>query len=750
MQASTQDPGGAFANTDAFVVANTRGDTLPGVASLDSPALQQTKSEIRSLAAELAQLAHTALDPHDFYEGFLPRLCGAMGAKGAGVWRIERGAAAWLIAGHSLPSSLLRTAASVTSDRTSTGDSDQFAPQRSTATLPSESHQRILQCVVAEGQPILVPPGNVTLDAERPTNPLSDALIVIPIRTEENVEYLLEVIQRPSGGPAAQRGYLRFVAQMGDLMADYLRRQQLREYSAERDRLQRIEGWLTTIATETTANQRQQLAADAMVDLFSAERVLLIAHRFRSQVVAVSGARGFDPRSEVVLAAQALHAQVRQRAHQTNDTSQPTPFASLQFEATDRRHPTPTDESAQSVQGVSQLSIDRLCDALACRQGMLVALDEPGNWCAILTSVEKPSPAIIDLSDQDGKELRLLRSIGGLLQASLVGVGWRASTWVRPLLGLTNNRSGRKPGQRSLFPVVQCWLLRGALLGLITAVTLFPVTQQISATAILQPLSKQMYYAPASGIVTEVLVDEGDAVVIGTPLLRLTSHELETQQESLQLELKKTQGQISEKSSRLHRGEALSSLEKDQLEYDLRELETTLDSIELRSADNAQQLSELTLTARQAGTISTWDLHNRLLNHPVQAGQLLATTFDATDKWRLQLSIPDYRAGLVAAALERAPHRAVPVQFSLASHPDQILEAFAVDMAPQVTVDNNSATSTSRVVRTEAYIRDSNTLPLKKDGAIARATIDCGKVPLCWLVFRDAYWAISSRVRMLW
>jgi len=128
----------------------------------------------------------------------------------------------------------------------------------------------------------------------------------------------------------------------------------------------------------------------------------------------------------------------------------------------------------------------------------------------------------------------------------------------------------------------------------------------------------------------------------------------------------------------------------------------------------------------------------------------LTSTFNPEDKWRLQLSIPDYRVGLVATALEASPHQAVPVRFSLTSYPDQVLEAYAVSMAPQVTTHYESATVNSRVVRTEAVIRNTASLPLKKDGAIARATLDCGKTPLCWLVFRDAYWALSSRIRMLW
>ena len=144
----------------------------------------------------------------------------------------------------------------------------------------------------------------------------------------------------------------------------------------------------------------------------------------------------------------------------------------------------------------------------------------------------------------------------------------------------------------------------------------------------------------------------------------------------------------------------------------------------------------------------TLDIIEALVRAPQKA--MLTSTYNPHGKWRLLLSIPDYRAGLVGAALHAAPQSALPVHFSLTSHPDRVLEAFAVDMAPQVTMDSDGTHAAQRVVRTAAYVRDADELPLKKDGAIARATIECGKVPLAWLVVRDAYWAVSSWCRMLW
>jgi hypothetical protein len=758
MDASTSANGGPLAY-ETIVGPTGNADTIPGVASLDPQGLQQTKSEIRNLAAELAQLAHTALEPADFYEGFLPRLCAAMGAKAAGVWRLDNDSQPELIADHRLPTALFvdpgDSGSSIDRSLSETPQtSDPLSlPMRSRVLRASEAHQRILQCVAAEAQPILVPPGNVKLETERPTNPLGDALIVIPLRPEERVEFLLEVVQRPSGGPAAQRGYLRFVAQMGDLMADYLRRHQLRQYASQHQRLENIEAWLTVIAAAASAGQRQQLVADALEELLNAERVILYSGLRRQPVVAISHVRSLDPRSETVLAAQALLQQYL-RLEATSDANRGAlPHPWIVFRATDRRQSPHSANADRQPQLNLQADIDRLCETLACRLGVYVALDSFHEWSALITYADDSSTAFQDLQRQQIRNERLLAALGGQLQAGRGTSTWLSSIGCGQLLptGLWNRILGRPALRTAHSPSrLQPWLLRVALLSLATLVAFFPVAQQVSVTASLQPVSKQMYYAPAAGIVSEVLVDEGESIQKGTPLLRLTSHELESQLENLQIELKKNRGQIEEKTSRLNRGNNLTAREKDLLEFERREYQTTEQALELQRSELSERLAELSIVARQAGTIATWDLRNRLLHHPVQAGQLLTSTFAPEDKWRLQLSIPDYRVGLVATALERSPQKAVPVHFSLTSYPDQVLEAYAVSLAPQVTTHYESAAVHSRVVRTEAVIPNSAALPLKKDGAIARATLDCGKTPLCWLVFRDAYWALSSRIRMLW
>ncbi len=729
MNASASEPGPSIGSVDAFV--GMPAPSAAGVASLDSNPLQQTKSEIRGLASEIAQLAHSQLEPAEFYDGFLPRLCVAMGAKAAGVWHYAADSPLHLVAGHAFPKALL---------------------SESKDAQPSEPHLRILRAVAAEGQPILVPPSSVTIECERPRNPLAESLIIVPVRVQDDVEYLLEVIQRPSGGPAAQRGYLRFVAQMADLMSDYLRRQQLRHHTQQQHRLVRVEQWLTAIAASRHVASRQQLAADALADMLEADRVLLLREqrsllRGTSRVLALSGSKSFDPRSSIVLAAQALHCRLA-REQQTQCLADP-----LWLYATDRRDETlrepsvdtPRERPEQVAAVAIQLEVDELCAALGCRRLLCLGLDGSSDSLVITTHSGDQSPTPEQLADTHASDRRFVSAVIGLLDGATTAGGPIA--WLQQIVF---RKISLKRGSRGRVQAIQNWSLRAAVAGLSVAIALFPVSQQISATASLEPLSKQMYYAPAAGVVTEVFADEGDDVKAGQALLRITSHELQSRAEDLQIELKKTRDQQAEKSSRLNRGDDMNNFDRDQLVYDLQELDTNASALERQIAATEQRLAELTITARQAGAVSTWDLKNRLLNQPVQPGQLLASTFDPNDQWRLQLSIPDFRAGIVAQAMTQAENGALLVNFSLSSHPAQILQAYAVSMAPQVTVQHGSANANpTRVVRTAALIRDAARLPLKKDGAIARAVVDCGHVAFGWLVVRDAFWAISSRVKMM-
>jgi multidrug resistance efflux pump len=293
------------------------------------------------------------------------------------------------------------------------------------------------------------------------------------------------------------------------------------------------------------------------------------------------------------------------------------------------------------------------------------------------------------------------------------------------------------------------WISVAALCVIGTAISMLPVPQQISATAILAPQSKQIYYAPTDAVVVKVLVEDEQTIQLGQPLLELSDWKLARELERLEGEQLSIQTSIEQlEDDRLRRGQ--TTLESEQTDGKAEQLKASI-------ANNAKQLEllkqqrqELTIVAKQSGKISSWDVRNRLLNRPVSAGDQLLSVYSPDDDWQLQVSIPEHRLGLVSQVLEqsegeRAVAGGVRTRFVLTSHPDQVIEGRLTSLASQAM---RQSSGTNVVLATGRVTADQ--LPSSKDGAIARATIDCGHVPAIWLLLRDAYWAIQSRLKLLW
>ena len=69
-------------------------------------------------------------------------------------------------------------------------------------------------------------------DADDKTgNPTPLLLVLGPVQIEGEPKGLVEIFQRPSSDVRTQRGYLKFLLQMCELMGDFLRSRQLRQFS---------------------------------------------------------------------------------------------------------------------------------------------------------------------------------------------------------------------------------------------------------------------------------------------------------------------------------------------------------------------------------------------------------------------------------------------------------------------------------------------------------------------------------------
>ncbi len=84
---------------------------------------------------------------------------------------------------------------------------------------------------MADGEGMLVPPHSGFGEDDEAANPTDFLLVLGPLRTDLEMVGLVEIFQRSDAGANVQQGYLRFLLQMCELAADFLKSHQLRHFS---------------------------------------------------------------------------------------------------------------------------------------------------------------------------------------------------------------------------------------------------------------------------------------------------------------------------------------------------------------------------------------------------------------------------------------------------------------------------------------------------------------------------------------
>jgi hypothetical protein len=702
-----------------------------GVAALDTPQLSQTKIEIRTLVAEVAALSTADVDCKTFMHEMLPRVCTAMGATAAAVWELSCDQVVTLSASHKLPALLHETGRD-----------------------ESRAHEHILGCVAAEGGPILVPPRSIKVAAERPANPLDEALLIVPIRIHDRVDMLLEVIQPGSGGPAAQRGYLRFVAQMADLLADFVRRWRLRSLNANSIYVQRLQEHLLSVGSEPSPKQRFHLVAKALARLLQADMVLVLQQRTsRWHVHGISELSTFDPRSEIVVAAEKVLSKsaganrsdvdsIELLADLISPLDASSTSEDLKAEAPSEKHPS---ESSQSVLHDTRdakrsprqsEAADNLCRMLGCSYLFRLSLDASGA-CQVLLAAH----GSIDQALLQERATELARAFGALLasrERDHRWFGWLHPTSVKQPLAAADKKLNVKRWQ------VERWIVRCSTVLLVAAVALFPTPDQLGVIAVLEAVNKEQYYAPVSASIETVFVDSDQPVRKGEPLVDLVDRQLEARVDELTSERLTCASQLEQDRAALLRGQQLTPGQRDDLESRIEQLKINLRSLDEQLNVVHMQAAHLHVTARHHAVVTTWDARNRLQGRPVAAGQLLLTTCAPDADWQLRLSVPERQAGRINDALALSP-TGIPVRFSLSSHPTDVRTGRLVSLSKQLLKGEDG---TSKFIGLVAI--DTASLPARTDGAVARAAIDCGRSWAVWLLVRDVYQEAKTWLRLTW
>ncbi len=755
-----------FSPISSFGMDRSSDDTLGDRRSplaLDNAFVQKTKDQIRVVVENIAELAHAPISPHDFVTAVLPKIASAMGAIGAALWQQLPGSNWRLIGQFNLPSSLLDASENENAKPNALGESSTFeqidflesqlrkatqsttlqeeaSESNSQLPQPSASHESVLTAVARERQPILIPPCEALLNRDRPANPTSELLIYAPLLIQnEHGNYWLQIVQSPSGGPASQRGYLRFVAQMADLMSDYFRSHRLRVFERDRGYLTLAEQTMNVLAIGLDPKLGVAKLLKIIREHAHSEHAFLMRRESRLgkwRVVGAAGLVDIDRRADgigqIERVSSTFHAMFR-NGGAMNVSQLPA--------GVDERDPDLTrlfnTFAISDLQWIKPLievvSISRNGDSQ--NQAKLALMPSKQDVAILLTwsGIDKPPARCIE---QCGLIARL-----GL---SALQIAWWKSA-LRANQG--KKRSFWSFANPATWPRVVKWCTSLAMLSVLFAL---PVPIRLHATAVLVPLVQQHVYAPMDATVEAVLVEHGQSVKLGDPLIRLKSPSLTSEYEqTVAMQLRNSQ-RLEDIESRLLRGTSLSTQQKDELEGERKSILSIQPFESKELARLRKQVDSLMIVATVDGVVSTWNIQDSLKDRPLRTGQWLLSLHESDSTWVLEAELPERDANEFRLAMDH--HQNTPVatmtgmpQIQLPVHMRQGSLPRVESLPPgEFLADPNAA-----VIRLRFEV-DADSLPsqVAVAGATARISIPVGRGPLIWALGKDFVHKVWSRVQL--
>ncbi len=666
-------------------------------------AVASTRNRIQELAQQIAQLAKSDCLPDAFCQGFLTRLVEALGAREAILWQSsdvgDSGKQGLQSSEVAKPLVVCRASA------------DETKP-----TISPRLTELVTE-VLADGRPRLIPAGE--------GRAASDSLLLLaPIVVTGDVRRVVQIAQRPVESAAAQRGYLRFLAQMCHVAADYFTAQRLRQLSEWQGSWGEIEEFIASVHRRLDLNETAMAIVNEGRRLAQCDRVsLAVCRHRRCRIQATSGVDSVDRRAQQV-------SRLERLAEAIVATGQSLWYAG----------------SASDLAPQIEQALHELLDLVPSRGLAVLPLFAPCD-----------DDAAADADNRSRAGNRVSRPIGALIFEQTSGDDHTLRTWAPRLAQHSAAALSNALDHHSIF-LLPLWrrlakvqerltgsipkLLIAIAAVFVVAVALFaiPVDFTVKATGRLRPAERREVFAEVDGVLVDVEVDHGQQVETGQVLARLRSTDLEYEIAGLIGKKTTAQERMSAVQRAMLDGRQLGPDDQNRLAGELAELREAVAGVNRQIALYRRKEEQLTVRSPRDGQVATWQVRDALLHRPVVTGQALMTVVDPDGPWEIELYVPERRMGHVLRA-SKSSEAELPVQFALASHPGTRLVGRVTEIDTQAEVrDGEGSTVLVRV----AIDRDS--LPDLRDGAQVTARVECGRRSLGFVLFHDLIETVQSKV----
>ncbi len=683
----------------------------------DPNLVEQTRLQIRNMVGEITQLSKLDIPPEEFHSEILPRIVTALAAVGGAIWTVDgRGA---LSLGFQINMQELRLHESESANK---------------------KHSRLLykQLTAKEEEAVLVMPHSGGEGDDEAGNPTDYLLIFCPIRTELETVGLLEIVKRAESNPVAQKGYTKFLGQMGTLVADYYKNRQLRNFNERQTLWTLLEEFTRTIHKTLDLRETAYTVVNEGRRLVECDRVSIALKRGGKCIIeSISGQDMVDKRStQVKLLGKLATAVVRcnEAVWYTGDTSDFAP----QVEKAVENY---VDESHPKMVAVFPLTKKRLEEAA----------EEDIN------AREKPlapfGALIVEQIEDNRIPERMKKRVEIVADHACSALGNSLdhnSVFLMPVWRMIG-KSKVLVTARMLPKTVSVTL---AIIAAICALIFVPWDFNMQCPGNLEPVERRNVYATVAGKIEEVFFDHDDMVQEGDVLAIARNTDLEQ---------KNTQ-YIGEADVLFQRHESLSKKyqssrtphdEKPDILAQLDEVREQIKTNELSRELLQIQLGDLKIRAPISGKITKLDVKKELMSRPVVQGDVLLeiANTDRTKPWKLELDMPEKRMGYVIdyqnELRKKDPNAELDVEFVLASNADVKYKGKVETIHDRAEVRGEAgAAGGGNTVRIKVRIIDQENLPDSlRPGTGCQAKVKCGKRPVGFVLFHEA---IAYVQRNIW
>jgi len=675
--------------------------------SLDPELIEQTKRQIRALVNEIAQLSRSDIAPAEFYSEFLTRVVSALAATGGVVWTLAEEGRLTLQYQINLQQSGLR------------GNEE-----------GQVQHSRLLSKVLNTGEALLVPPhSGAAEDDNEAVNPTDFLLVLGPLKTEIEVVGVVEIFQRPEAGLSTQKGYLRFLMQMCDLAADFIKGHQLRHFSDRQvlwtqleDFTRRVHAtldpWLTAY---TIANEGRRL--------IECDRVSVAIRRGRKcRIEAVSGQDLLDKRSNTVRMLGQLATRVvdsGEAVWYTGDASNLAP----QVEEAVQDY---VDESHTKMVAVLPLV----------RPAPGEEEQDPENP----SEPEEPVGALIVERIEDSRiPETMLHRVAVVAQHSSVALAnamEHQDLFLMPLWRMLG-KSKWLFRARTLPKTIAVSI---AVLALIAFLVFFPWPFELKADGTLEAIVRRRVFARVDGDMKQVFVKHDQPVREGDPLIELRSTAIATELEETIGNLRTTQEEINGLEAQRNQPH-LSTEDELRIWGQIAQLREKQNSLIRREKILREKAANLLVRSPCDGRVVTWDVEFELTGRSIKRGDVLMEIANTAAKgYQLELKMPEDDMGYLVDAQKKFDKQELDVTFILATEPGTEYKGKIKEVWESAEVIGEEGNVVLVKVEITDPLFDKTKLAQLRPGAEVRAKVYCGERSVGFIVFHDLMAFIQSRI----